>query len=135
MLELGNVEVLEYYGVELAPEGPGWKTIKCPFHEDSRASARSNGKGFVCNGCGVRGDAISLIKDREDCDYLTALSKYEEITGTECSTLRKGPVRKRVSFELSGEKRSYERDGGIFSLGSSRRSTPRKRPRFSEGSP
>lgn len=132
---LSNVLVLEYYGAENPPEGPGWKTMLCPFHEEKRPSARSNGKGFICNGCGVRGDAISLIKEREDVDYYTAVTKYEEITGDKCHALSEAARRDRrrpFSDQLSESKRDYEGNGNIFSVGSRKRSTPRKRPRFSD---
>ena len=115
MAELSNVHVLEYYGLDDPPEGPGWKTIRCPFHEDSRASARSNGRGFICNGCGVRGDALALIMERENIGYLDSLSKYEELTGERIQKVQRAATRQRVSFDLSGEARNYERNGGLFS--------------------
>src|SRR6187402_1540558 len=100
---LTNVKVLEHYGVLIAPEGPGWKTIKCPFHPDKNASARSNGKGFICNGCGVKGDALALIMEQENCGYLDSVDKYEEISGESVQKLQRTTTRKRVSFDLSSE--------------------------------
>lgn len=115
MQELSNVLVLEYYGVDHPPEGPGWKTIPCPFHNDSHASARSNGKGFICNGCGVRGDALALIMEREGIGYLDSVHKYEEISGEGIQKVQRTTTRKPLSFDVSGEARNYERDGGLFS--------------------
>jgi hypothetical protein len=118
--DLTNVHVLEYYGLDNPPEGPGWKTVKCPFHTDSRASARSNGKGFICNGCGVRGDSLALIMERENIGYLDSVKFYEELTGERVKKVQHSTTRQRVSFDLSNETRHYERDGGLFSTWSSR---------------
>lgn len=122
---LSNVKVLEYYGAIFPPEGPGWKPMACPFHEDSHASAGSNGSGFVCHACGVRGSAISLIMQREGVDFDSAVNLAEEITGEVHSSLRRKVVAKRKRVNLSEESRSYERDGDIFSLGSGGRHRPR----------
>lgn len=111
---LSNTLVLEHYGVLIAPEGPGWKTIKCPFHEDKNASARSNGYGFLCNGCGVKGDALALIMERESVGYLDSVRIYEEITGESSQKLQRTTTRQRPRFDVSGETRDYERDGGLF---------------------
>lgn len=118
--ELSNVLILEHYGVLIAPEGPGWRTIKCPFHADSRASARSNGKGFICNGCGIKGDALALIMGQENCGYLDSIRIYEELTGESLPKLQRTTTRQRVSFDVPSETRDYERDGGLFSSWSSR---------------
>lgn len=133
--DLSNVQVLEHYGAYNPPEGPGWKNMLCPFHDEKRPSARSNGKGFLCNGCGVRGDALALIMQREDIGYHASIEVYESITGTECTTLSKNAKQRKRPFsgELSEGPRDYERGGGLFSAGTSRRSTPRKRPRFPTG--
>jgi DNA primase len=41
----------------------GWRSVRCPFHEDKNASASANIVlgGFVCYACDVRGDVWSLI--------------------------------------------------------------------------
>lgn len=117
---LKNDKLLEYYGVAVPPEGPGWKSIRCPFHEDRNASARSNGQGFMCHGCGVKGDALALIMERENVGYLDSVRIYEEISGESVQKLQRTTSRKRVSFDVSSEARNYERDGGLFSAWSSR---------------
>ena len=131
--DLSNVEVLEYYGVIYPPPGPGWKSLRCPFHDDNNASASSNGKGFVCFACGVRGGPISLIMEREDVDYFTAIERYEEITGREHDSLPKRTKYVRARVNLSETQRSYERDNPFFSSGSGRESSTRIRPRFYDG--
>lgn len=119
-IELDIGPVLEYYGCINPPNGPGWRSLKCPFHEDSVASARSNGKGFACHGCGMKGSALSLLMEREYLDYQGSILKYEEITGTSHESLRATKTWKRRK-PLSDEPRDYERNSGIFSLGLRRR--------------
>lgn len=68
--------VLEHYGADLARvQEHGWRSVRCPFHPDRTASARVNLEkgGFICLACGVHGDAIGLIKDREGLGYLGAV--------------------------------------------------------------
>ena len=119
-MQLDIRPVLEYYGVTNPPHGPGWRPVRCPFHDDKTASAGSNGKGFKCQACGVKGDAISLIREREDLDYQDSVRKYEEISGRSYGSLSKAiaPKRRRP---LSDEPRDYERNSGLFSLGIRRR--------------
>lgn len=131
--DLSNVKVLEYYGVFNPPEGPGWKPVTCPFHDDSTASAGSNGSGFVCHACGVRGGPIQLLMQREGVDFDSAVQLAEEITGEVYGSLRRKVVAKRKRVDLSGEKRSYEGDGDIFSIGTRRGTIPRIRPRLLDG--
>lgn len=131
---LSNVKVLEYYGATDPPEGPGWKSMLCCFHEEHRPSARSNGSGFMCMGCGVKGSPLSLIMEREGIDFKSALSKYEEIVGEELTELRSKSSKRFRPFEdsstVSNEPRDFERNGSLFSLGSSRKPRSRIRPRF-----
>jgi hypothetical protein len=131
--ELSNVEVLQSYGLEYPPEGPGWRSIRCPFHEDTRASASSNGSGFVCFGCGVRGGPIQIIMEREGIDYHSATIRYQEITGKEHPALSRKALAKRVRVNLSEDARDYERDNQFFSSRSGGRSSPRIRPRLYDG--
>lgn len=130
---LSNTKLLEHYGVFNPPEGPRWKPFRCPFHEDKTASASSNGFGFICFACGVKGDPITLIKEREGIDYHSAVEFYEGITGEEFPKLRRAVAARRYRPSLSSEKADYERDDIFVSLGTSTRTVPRKRPRLHEG--
>lgn len=135
-LNLSNVKILEHYGVIYPPEGPGWKSLKCPFHDDTNASASSNGSGFACFACGIRGGPVQLLMEREGIDYYDGLELYKEITGDECILLSKaasGKRRRPFDNQLSESPRAYERHGGLFSLRSGKGSTPRIRARFSDG--
>lgn len=77
--------VLSHYGADDLPETLGWKSIRCPFHDDRNASARycsnEDTQAFHCNACAASGDVISLVKQQESLDYKEALAFLEEITG------------------------------------------------------
>lgn len=97
MAELTITQVLEHYGADLTRVRPyGWRSIKCPFHGDRMASASVNlEKGaFACHACGMKGDAISLIKRNEKLDYRSALEFAERELGSVVSGLR-GTIRDR----------------------------------------
>lgn len=83
--------VLEYYGADLSRVSEtGWRALRCPFHADRLASASVHlGKGaFRCHACGVKGDAISLIKDREGLDFNGALNFTAEVFGQRVEGVR-----------------------------------------------
>jgi len=130
---LSNVEVLKFYGIDYPPEGPGWRSIQCPFHDDARASASSNGSGFVCFGCGIRGGPIQILIQKEGYDYHAAIERYEEITGSEHGALSRRSKYKRTRVNLSEDARTYERDNPFFSSRSGGKPASRIRPRFYDG--
>lgn len=123
--DLDITPVVEYYEGHMpyiAVVGSGWKTMRCPFHGDKQASARTNGYGFMCHGCGIKGSAISIIMEREGVDFTTAIGLYESWSGTSLEALRGKNARKR-SRKVPFESRDYERGNDLFSAG-----IRRKRP-------
>jgi DNA primase len=85
-------KVLEHYGADLHRiRETGWQNVKCCFHEDAHASASVNlaKGGFACHACGIKGDAISLIKLREGLDYRGALTFAETVLGQSVGDLRR----------------------------------------------
>jgi DNA primase len=50
-------------GVEALGGRSGWRSVRCPFHDDTNASASANVSvgAFACHACGVQGDSWSLI--------------------------------------------------------------------------
>lgn len=72
-------KVLKHYGAERVPEGRGWRAMRCPFHDDSQASASVNGEAFNCHACGVSGDAFKIIMEQENCDFKAAVRLAEEM--------------------------------------------------------
>lgn len=70
-------KVLEFYGADLQTvRGYGqWRSILCPFHEDSTASGRINETldGFKCMACDVAGDSWKIIMEREGLKFAEAV--------------------------------------------------------------
>ena len=121
--DLDITPVIEYYDGHMpyiASMGSGWRTMRCPFHEDRNASARTNGYGFMCHGCGMKGGAFKLIMEREGIDFQGAVAKYEEISGRSLQGLRR-KARRVSSRRVPFESRDYERGSDLFSTGIRRR--------------
>ena len=76
------VSVLRHYGANINRVGIQ-VNIKCPFHNDSHASASFNTKDniFNCFACGMQGNSIQIIAKQERCDINEAKSIAEGITG------------------------------------------------------
>ena len=76
------VAVLKHYGANIT-RASGQVNIKCPFHNDSHASASFNTRQniFNCFACGMQGNSIQIIAKREGCDIREAKSIAEGITG------------------------------------------------------
>lgn len=74
--------VLKHYGANINRTGRQ-VNIKCPFHNDSHASASFNTKEniFNCFACGMQGNSIQIIAKQERCDIREAKSIAEGITG------------------------------------------------------
>ena len=85
-------DYLNYLGATVPAMGHGWRKVKCPFHEDSHASAGVNfEKGrFKCHGCGVSGDVYDLIMEREGGTYLEAIKFAENISLTGSRSIQSG---------------------------------------------
>lgn len=65
--------VLLHYGADRVPTGRGWRAMRCPFHDDSHASASTNGEAFYCHACEVQGDSLAIIMLQESCSFRDAL--------------------------------------------------------------
>jgi DNA primase len=83
--------VLLHYGSDELRETSSWRSVRCPFHEDSNASARyisdgEDNEAFHCNvGC-VSGDAYVLVQQFEGVDFVGALEFLERLTGEQLSS-------------------------------------------------
>lgn len=73
-----------------------WNICLCPFHDESRPSASVNyrAQAFVCRACDWKGDAIALIKRKEECSFADAKRYAEEISGREYKTVSPKPTGK-----------------------------------------
>lgn len=75
-------DVVSYYGVEINSQNKAC----CPIHKESTPSFSINPEQnfWYCFGaCGKGGDSIEFVKEIEDCDFKTALSKVCEILGVD----------------------------------------------------
>ena len=83
MDELTIADVLTHYGGSADVNGVGWHSIKCPFHDDSTASASVNIElnAFKCHACHVHGDAIGVVMQQESMNYREANEWCQQILG------------------------------------------------------
>ena len=83
------VAVLRHYGANIV-RASGQVNIKCPFHDDSHASASFNTRQniFNCFACGMQGNSIQIIAKQERCDIGEAKSIAEGITGKGSNQIR-----------------------------------------------
>ena len=72
--------ILEHYGATV-PTRSGWAKMKCPFHNDSHASAAVNLQDnlFKCHGCQYKGSGYKIIMDKEGVSFREAISIAEGI--------------------------------------------------------
>lgn len=75
-------EVLLHYGANLRQDH-GQVNLKCPFHSDTHqsGSANLNDNIFICFACGVQGNSLQIISQREGVNIREAKRIAEGITG------------------------------------------------------
>lgn len=75
-------DLLAYHGLDIREYKPGWFSVRCPFHDDSNASASLNldEYRFRCHGCDVSGDTIDIIEKVQGLDKKGALRWIQQIT-------------------------------------------------------
>ena len=75
--------ILEHYGTFNVPDYGGWHAIKCPFHDDRRASASVNpDEGvFRCHACEIKGDAYAIVMSVEGVGFPEAKERVTQVTG------------------------------------------------------
>jgi DNA primase len=117
-------EYLNYIGAATPAKGSGWRKMKCPFHDDSHASAAVNydKNAFVCHGCGIKGDTYSLIMDKERINYREAVKFAASVLTSGNTEVRQ---QDRTRARLSVKPSTLGRRGKNISLGSGRRPTSR----------
>ncbi len=74
-------EVLIHYGANLR-QTHGQVNLKCPFHSDTHqsGSANLNDNIFICFACGVQGNSLQIIAQREGVNIREAKSIAEGFT-------------------------------------------------------
>jgi DNA primase len=117
-------EYLNYIGAAVPAMGSGWRKMKCPFHDDSHASAAVNYdvNVFICHGCGVKGDTYSLIMHKEGGSYREAIKFAASVLTASNTEIRQ---QNRTSKGLSRGSKSIGRRGKHLSSGSGRRTSSR----------
>jgi DNA primase len=115
-------DYLEHIGAKVPSRGGGWRKMRCPFHDDSNASASINfdANRFKCFGCGVSGDTYDLIQHDKGGTLSEAIEFASTISTTSDATIR---IPHRGGSRVSINKTSLGRRGSSFSSGSGRRST------------
>lgn len=115
------LEVLRFYGAELPHYIRGnWTPMKCCFHDDSVASAQvraDEGGKFNCFVCGISGDGLDIIMDREGVGFAVARSLAEERHGTIRGGMRDENRGRRSLFDGSGNHETNGNSGasrGLF---------------------
>ena len=109
------VPVLEHYGATV-PTRSGWAKMKCPFHNDSHASAAVHlgDNAFKCHGCQYKGDAYAIIMQKEGVDFREAITIAEGILNACGEVLPQRTARSRGLPRRAG---NYARASNESSLG------------------
>jgi len=109
--------VLVHYGANLRRDY-GQVNLRCPFHNDTHQSGTANldDNIFICFACGVQGNSLQIISQREGISVRDAKEFAERITGES-----NGEVRgKHLSGRSLPKKQGYSNGGST--AGSIRRS-------------
>lgn len=117
-------EWFNHISVTVPSRGSGWRKMRCPYHDDSNASAAVNYdiNRFKCHGCGVQGDTYDLIMKERGGTLVEAIEYAASVLATGNTTVR---PRDRASREVSLNPGAVGRRGNHLSSGSGRRSTAR----------
>lgn len=107
--------ILEHYGATV-PTRNGWAKMKCPFHNDSHASAAVNLEQniFKCHGCQYKGSGYNIIMQKEGISFREAISIAEGILNSCGQAL---PQRSTRGRGLSSRSRNNNGASNSRSLG------------------
>jgi len=118
-MRMSEVEViLKHYGAYNIPQGNGWRNMRCPFHDDSHASAGVNHEEdvFNCLACEISGDIYNIIQKIEKVDFREAKSRAKEIIGEGIKPLRTerrvGRIIPKESGSIAGRRKASSPWGG-----------------------
>ena len=116
------VAVIKHYFPEWEPPKKGiypWTKCLCPFHGDENPSAAVSydREAFNCLACGVKGDAISIIRHEEEVTFAEAKRIAEEVlAGSDISLppeLPRQSSRRLYGESGAGESADQRRDGEV----------------------
>ncbi len=113
--------ILEHYGARV-PERRGWFGMKCPFHDDSHASASAtrDDNAFCCFACQMKGDGYAIIMQKEGVEFREAINIAERIFNQSGKVL---PQRSTRGRGLSGRSGNNSGAGNSRSIGRRARAT------------
>lgn len=82
--------ILEHFGASHVPTRRGWFSMKCPFHDDSHASATANRDEnvFCCFACQIKGDGFAIIMQREGVGFREAIDIAKRVLKSRGEVLR-----------------------------------------------
>ena len=114
--------ILEHYGARI-PTRRGWFSMKCPFHDDSHASASANldEGAFCCFACQMKGNGYGIIMKREGVTFNEAIDIAKRILNQSGKALpqrtsRGGGIPRRTGHHAGTGNQSPSRGGsGAFS--------------------
>lgn len=86
--------ILEHYGATVHARR-GWAKMKCPFHNDSHASAAVliEENIFKCHGCQMKGDGYAIIMQKEGVNFNEAVDIAKRILNQSGKVLPQRPSR------------------------------------------
>lgn len=113
--------ILEHFGATRVPTRRGWFSMKCPFHDDSHASATANRDEnvFCCFACQIKGDGFAIIMQREGVGFREAISIAQRIVEPSGQVLRE---RNQRSGGLPRRTGNQSRSGAKSGIGRRARS-------------
>lgn len=126
------VDVIHRWHPEWEPPydtGREWISCRCPFHGDESPSAAVSltRNAFKCFACPVKGDAISLLEEREGVSFAEAIRIAKEVSPSSNGEIP-GSVAGFAGRKVFGEPRAWvpERKarGRSVHVGIRRRSSP-----------
>ena len=111
-----------HIGVTIPADNSGWRKMRCPYHDDSHASATVNYtiNRFHCFGCGVTGDTYDMIIKEKGGTLVEAIEFASTISNASDTAIRRT---NRPSRTVSVNKTALGRRGETLSSGSGRRSS------------
>lgn len=77
------MNLLRHYDIQKLERAGEWIKGCCPYHNDSNPSfgMKIGDTSFHCFSCGVSGDAIRLVMDKEGLDFSSAIGRLAELSG------------------------------------------------------